>query len=143
MKLEKGDFARYAEVDREQMEVNARNDFRPAGSTCVHAQQYVEKMLKDKIVELFDEEPLKTHDLLVLLRAILPDIGAVDDSTLHKVSILTSYYMASRYPDVGLDDDWSEETAEEAYTWSKEIVEFIGRISRDESGNIVIKGPDH
>lgn len=32
-------------------------------STCMHAQQYAEKMIKEKYVELFDSEPDRTHNL--------------------------------------------------------------------------------
>ena len=94
MKLEKGDFARYAEVDREQMEVNARNDFRPAGSTCVHAQQYVEKMLKAKLLEKGIQYPRK-HDLVSLLE--LFDDKEMLDRHIEDAANLSDYATAFRY----------------------------------------------
>jgi hypothetical protein len=72
MKLEPGDFAGFAEEDLEQMEYNARDGFRLARSTCMHAQQYAEKMIKDRIVQIDSDEPPKTHDLVVLLRILKP-----------------------------------------------------------------------
>ncbi|MBE6519468.1 MAG: hypothetical protein E7Z70_08075 [Thermoplasmata archaeon] len=47
------------------MEFNASNGFQPAMSTCMHAQQYAEKMIKEKYVELFDSEPDRTHNLKI------------------------------------------------------------------------------
>ena len=50
MRPEKGAFRRFAESDLEQMESNAMNGFQPALSTCMHAQQYAEKMLKAHLI---------------------------------------------------------------------------------------------
>lgn len=138
MKLKVGDFAKFAREDLEQMEYNATNGFRPAGTTCMHAQQYVEKMLKDKIVELYDAEPEKTHNLRVLLAAIVPDDSEIDPDIVMKAGILSDYYMATRYPDCGGLDEMDEETAEEAYHWAMEIVEYVLDIQRDDDGRVVI-----
>ena len=54
MKVKKGDFEKFALEDLSQMEYNSKNGFEQASSTCMHAQQYAEKMIKGKIVELFD-----------------------------------------------------------------------------------------
>ena len=138
MKYDKGAFAAYAKADLEQMECNAKNGFFPALSTCMHAQQYAEKMLKEKIVELFGTEPEKTHNLKTLLGTILPSDYEVDPDLVLKASILSNYYMASRYPDFGGLDDITEDTAESAYQWSKEIVDFIDKIYKDDDGLIRI-----
>ena len=139
MKLEPGDFAGFAEEDLEQMEYNAKDGFRLARSTCMHAQQYAEKMIKDRIVQIDSDEPPKTHDLVVLLRILKPSDGEIDEDILHKASILTYYYMGSRYPDFDIKEEMTEEAAEEAYRWSLEIVDYISRIVKDESGKLRIE----
>jgi len=120
------------------MEFNASNGFQPAMSTCMHAQQYAEKMIKEKYVELFDSEPDRTHNLKILIGQILPEDYKVDADIILKAGMLSSYYMASRYPDYGGTEEITEETAEEAYRWSLEIVGLIDRIHRDADGKIVI-----
>jgi HEPN domain-containing protein len=120
------------------MEFNASNGFQPAMSTCMHAQQYAEKMIKEKYVELFDSEPDRTHNLKILIGQILPEDYKVDADIILKAGMLSSYYMASRYPDYGGTKEITEETAEEAYRWSLEIVGLIDRIHRDADGKIVI-----
>ena len=120
------------------MEFNASNGFQPAMSTCMHAQQYAEKMIKEKYVELFDSEPDRTHNLKILIGQILPEDYKVDADIILKAGMLSSYYMASRYPDYGGTKEITEEAAEEAYRWSLEIVGFIDRIHRDADGKIVI-----
>ncbi len=139
MKLEPGDFAGFAEEDLEQMEYNAKDGFRLARSTCMHAQQYAEKMIKDRIVQIDSDEPPKTHDLVVLLRILKPSDGEIDEDILHKASILTYYYMGSRYPDFDVKEEMTEDAAEEAYRWSLEIVDYISRIIKDEVGKLRIE----
>jgi HEPN domain-containing protein len=139
MKLKKGDYKQFALEDLAQMGYNSKNGFEQAKSTCMHAQQYVEKMIKDKIVELFDTEPEKTHNLRVLLAAIIPEGLEIDPDLMLKAGILSDYYMATRYPDFKILSEITEETAEEAYRWSLEIVSFVDSIRRDEDGMISIE----
>ena len=142
MKPDIGSFRDFARADLEQMEYNAKNGFQPALSTCMHAQQYAEKMLKEKYVELFGREPQRTHNLKTLLGYILPNDYDIDEDIIMKAGILSNYYMASRYPDFGGADEIDEEAAEEAYMWSLEIVEFIGAIGKDNEGDIVTRPSD-
>ncbi len=136
MKVKKGDFEKFALEDLSQMEYNSKNGFEQASSTCMHAQQYAEKMIKGKIVELFDVEPEKTHNLRVLLAVILPEGYDLDPDMMMKAGVLSDYYMATRCPDFAGLSDISEETAEEAYRWSLEIASFISTIHKDENGKI-------
>ena len=142
MKLEKGSFLEFAKADLDQMEFNAINGFQPALSTCMHAQQYAEKMIKEKHVELFGTEPERTHNLKTLIGHILPEDCEIDADLILKAGMLSSYYMASRYPDYGGTEEITEETAEEAYRCSVEIVEFIDKIRKDAEGKIVIDNSD-
>ena len=66
MRPNKGAYRLDAEEDLEQLIYNKKDGFGLAKSSCVHAQQYVEKMIKDKIVD-FDVDPQKSHDLITLL----------------------------------------------------------------------------
>lgn len=100
MKHKVGAFRAYAEVDRDQLEVNARDGYRStANSSCVHAQQYVEKMIKEKIVE-FGGDPPRIHNLVSLMAEFEATSGiqAPEDIQLC-LSTLNSYYFEMRYPD--------------------------------------------
>ena len=100
MKHKIGAFRAYAEIDRDQLEVNARDGYRStANSSCVHAQQYVEKMIKEKIVE-FGGDPPRIHNLVSLMAEFerISGIQAPDDVQLY-LSTLNSYYFEMRYPD--------------------------------------------
>lgn len=103
MKHKVGAFRTYAEVDRDQLEVNARDGYKStANSSCVHAQQYVEKMIKEKIVE-FGGDPPRIHNLVSLMTVFeeLSGIQAPNDIQLY-ISTLNSYYFEMRYPDDGI-----------------------------------------
>ena len=103
MKHKVGAFRAYAEIDRDQLEVNARDGYKStANSSCVHAQQYVEKMIKEKIVE-FGGDPPRIHNLVSLMTEFEKTSGITvpDDIQLY-LSTLNSYYFEMRYPDEGI-----------------------------------------
>ena len=134
MKYDKGAFAAYAKADLEQMECNAKNGFFPALSTCMHAQQYAEKMLKEKLVE-FGNDPRFEHNLVTILNE-LETIGIpMTEDIYAKASILSNYYMAARYPGYR-DFEFGEETAEEAYCFALDVVSYADGFYIDEDGNI-------
>ncbi len=126
MRYEVGDYRRFAEVDYRQLEINKQHGFEPAESTCIHSQQYVEKMIKEKLVQ-FGQDPRFDHDLSVLL-SLLSDAGVkISEDILMKASILSGYYLAARYPGTK-KLEFGEETAEEAYNSAMEIVSFLDSI---------------
>ena len=52
------------------MGINEIHGFEPVESTCVHAQQYVEKMIKEKLVEL-GQNPRFDHDSSMIFGYLL------------------------------------------------------------------------
>lgn len=65
--MRRNSFYAYAQSDLQQMEINKEHGYIPYSNTCVAAQQYVEKMLKDKLQD-FEDFPPKTHNIHVLMR---------------------------------------------------------------------------
>ena len=47
MRFEVGDYRNFAQVDLRQLEINKIHGFEFVESTCIHTQQYVEKMIKE------------------------------------------------------------------------------------------------
>ena len=70
-------------------------------AACFHAQQCVEKYLKAKMHESGISIP-KTHDLIVLLKLVLP-LEPAWGSFLRAFAELTPYGVSYRYP--GMDAD--------------------------------------
>ena len=125
MKHKIGAFRAYAEIDRDQLEVNARDGYKStANSSCVHAQQYVEKMIKEKIVE-FGGVPPRIHNLVSLMTEFekISGIIAPDDIQLY-LSTLNSYYFEMRYPDEGIVIA-STEMAEIAHGYASYTVAWL------------------
>ena len=123
MRYKVGDFRSFAEEDLAQLKLNRQFGFELGKSSCVHAQQYAEKMIKEKTVEL-GEDPRFDHNLVTLLN-VLSEIGMEISEDLYlKSSVLTSYYIAARYPG-STEVEFNPETAEEAYSYALEIGEYM------------------
>ena len=90
---------------------------------CFTSQQAAEKALKAYLIKE-GKEPIKVHDLEVLLRRCIKIDGSFQSLKLKSVT-LTDYYAPTRYPDIDVFVDFTEEKAEEAYQFAKEIVEFV------------------
>lgn len=90
---------------------------------CFTAQQSAEKMLKSFLI--FSGKPLrKIHDLA----ALVDDCIKIDKTfaILRKeAKILYSYYIESRYPDLGIFSTVTEAQAKEAFKSAEKIVIFI------------------
>ena len=84
-----GDFAVAAQIMRRRKE-------RVYDAVCFHAQQAVEKYFKARLCEAGVAFP-KTHDLVVLLRLILP-AEPLWASFLPAAQALTDYAVDFRYP---------------------------------------------
>ena len=71
--------------------------------------------------------------------SILSDSGIeLNEDILMKASILSGYYMAARYP--GYKQlEFGKETAEEAYRYAMEIVEFLDSIRTDKTEEQSVK----
>jgi len=139
MKYKIGQYRRFAEDDFKQLEINMGEGFAPYQSTCVHAQQYAEKMLKEKQVE-FGMDPRFEHNLVTILNELSVNGLPITEDIYSKASILSNYYMTARYP--GYKDlEFGEETAAEAYQYSLDIVGYIDMFFMDEGGNICMREP--
>jgi len=71
------------------------NNYRPYGGMCFHCQQYIEKLLKAKLLDLGIVPPW-THDL-VKLAEMLPQ-SKISEKIAKKVTLFQSYGVDIRYP---------------------------------------------
>ena len=116
------DFIDAAEDDLRVMEESRYFGFKSANSACFHAQQYAEKMIKARLIQLgFKIE--RTHNLTFLLESF-DDTPDIERARMY-CEILTRYEAKARYPMDGLAR-FSPEEAEEAYEMAKEIPYLIG-----------------
>ena len=98
----------------------------------------VEETLKEKQVE-FGYDPRFEHNLVTILNE-LGTIGIpISEDIYAKASILSNYYMAARYPGYR-DLEFGEETAEEAYLFAMDVVEYISRYYAD-NGKLCVREP--
>lgn len=90
---------------------------------CFTSQQAAEKALKAYLIKE-DKEPIKVHDLEVLLRRCIKINGSFQFLKIQSVT-LTDYYAPTRYPDIDMFVDFTKDKAFEAYAFAKEIVQFV------------------
>jgi HEPN domain-containing protein len=102
-------------------------DFSPC---AFHAQQAAEKALKawlySKGIKAFG------HSLVALLASADEEsLAEVDESIDEAASALDKHYISTRYPDAFEDqipaEFYTAELAEEALTWSKQLMQFVGK----------------
>jgi len=111
--------------DWESMELYRMNGYAPYGPMCFHSQQYVEKSIKAKLLDLGIIPP-KIHSLLALSK-LLPS-SDIRERILDKVIVLEPYAVDVRYPDMLVNATPSEEEAVEAYDIAKGISELLADI---------------
>lgn len=91
---------------------------------CFLSQQIVEKSLK-AFLYLKNEELRKIHDLDNLLNLAIKYDKRFEKFVL-ATSTLSSYYLSTRYPDIGDVELFDKkELAEQALVWAKEIFNFV------------------
>lgn len=91
---------------------------------CFLSQQIVEKSLK-AFLYLKNEELRKIHDLDNLLNLAIKYDKRFEKFVL-ATSTLSSYYLSTRYPDIGDVEIFDKrELAEQALIWAKEIFNFV------------------
>lgn len=134
MKHKVGEFRSKAEIDLRQILRNEPYGYDPYESTCVHAQQYAEKMLKEALV-ILGRDPNFIHSLETLVGEVsdASGIDAPSDIVMY-ASTLDQYYINVRYPSrtsVYVD----AEVAEEAFLYAKAIVEWSESIVRTSKSN--------
>lgn len=116
-----GCWLKRAEDDLVTMERLATYGYSPPNVVCYHAQQYAEKIVKARLLQLgadFDY----VHDIVVLLSSFerTPNIL----QARKYAQILNRYAIISRYPtDSGFDAD--EIMAEEAYNMASKFPELM------------------
>lgn len=98
--------------------------FKEYAGVCFLSQQIIEKSLK-AFLYLKGEELRKVHDLDNLL-----SLAMKYEKTFRKyttaTSILSGYYLSTRYPDIGDVEIFNKkELAEEALNWATEIFNFV------------------
>lgn len=119
---ESADFIEAANDDLQILEESRYFGFKSANMACFHAQQYAEKMIKARLIEL-GLELERTHNLLYLLDDFpdTPEIRRARDYCY----VLTGYEARTRYPMYGFTR-FTPEDAEEAYGMAIQIPYLIG-----------------
>jgi len=90
---------------------------------CFITQQVAEKALKAFMLSQ-EMVPPKTHSLPRLLQDCLEFDNAFKKFK-NKVEILDKYYAPTRYPDLGIDEEYTKKKAEEALEDAEEILNFV------------------
>jgi len=122
MSPESKDYIEKALIDWELIMLMRSNGYMPYGGMCFHCQQYLEKLLKAKLLE-YDIVPPWTHDL-VKLAEMLPH-SEISGKIANKVTIFQTYGVEIRYPPIVPTCALSEDEAVEAYEIALEIATMI------------------
>lgn len=96
---------------------------------CFAAQQAAEKALKAAFLTLKRSRAPKTHDLTELSELLKAKLSHPKD-IMDKLSILSSYYALSRYPNAGLrrpSRSLTRRAAEEAIRTARGVVRTVGK----------------
>ena len=110
-----------ADQDLEWTRVTLRSKFYM--QACFVAQQVAEKALKAFLLS-YDAVPPKTHSLPRLLQDTL-NFEDGFKKFKNEVEILDKYYAPTRYPDLGVYEDFSLRKAEEALKVASHILNFV------------------
>lgn len=123
------EFLSAAEQDLSALEDLKYFGFRSANTACFLAQQYAEKMIKARLLQLglkFE----RSHNLVFLMDDLGP--GKNLDLARDYCRILNQYEAGTRYPYDGMRI-YSSEDAEQAYELALEIPYLIGLYEKDSS----------
>ena len=92
---------------------------------CFTAQQAAEKALKAYLLK-HGRKAKKVHDLT----ALLEECRRTDEdfeSLREECVTLTDYYLPTRYPDIAEFMHFTQQKAQEAYTFAEKIVGFVDK----------------
>lgn len=116
------DFITMANEDLSALEQFRYFDFTSANSACFHAQQYAEKMIKARLLQM-NISLIRSHDLLMLLD-YFDDSDEIERAKEY-CTVLAEYEAKTRYPYDGVNS-FTPEDAEHAYELAIEIPYLIG-----------------
>lgn len=131
-KRKNSSFWRFIGYDRRQLEVNRRYRFESYSGTVFHAQQFAEKIMKQKL-KLAGAENIRTHNLCALVAALCDycidprekDLSEVEDAC----RTLSAGYISCRYPVPGADPMvLDEKTARYAMQCASVITAWVGTL---------------
>ena len=130
-------YQRFIAFEKEQISVNESKLHRNYAATCYHAEQYAEKVLKEKLW-LFRERFFKTHSLVFLARDLASCYGIPSDDTefrkvLESCYSLDDLYQKSRYPSTvdSKNRTFSEKVARKAIVDADFIVKWVKSLNGD------------
>lgn len=136
-------FGPYIADDLKQIRLNAKTEDSPHALTCYHAQQYVEKVLKDVIWQFTGvmESGHNMVGLMDILGGILEERGIMDTDDPDFVAMrrlcskLGPYNKNTRYPPASPFDEritFDERTAREAVGMAYAIVAWLDTVELDD-----------
>lgn len=136
-------FGPFIADDLKQIRLNAKTEDGPHALTCYHAQQYVEKVLKDVIWQYTGvmESGHNMIGLMDILGGILEERGIMDTDDPDFVAMrrlcskLGPYNKNTRYPPASPFDEritFDERTAREAVGMAEAIVAWLDTVELDD-----------
>lgn len=130
-------YRRFIGFERNQISVNMSREYQDYAATCYHAEQYAEKVLKDKLW-LFRERFFKTHSLAFLAKDLASCYGIQSDDddfrkVLERCHSLDDLYQKSRYPSTvdSKNRVFSEKVAQKAVKDAEFIVGWVHSLKGD------------
>lgn len=90
---------------------------------CFAAQQAAEKALKAYVLS-HGKQPRRIHDLSAILEECI-EIDKSFEQLIDQSATLSGYYVEARYPDIGDFMGYTDEQAQEALEFAKEIVRLV------------------
>ena len=134
------EWVKYAEMDRETVNILIKSHNKPYEIICYHCQQTVEKYLKACLV-LYDISIMKSHDLIELNS--LCEQKNKEFKTIEKECFdLTDYAVQTRYPFHKFD--LTEELTKKAIQDMEKVCKFISDVlKQDEDCDAENKAPSN
>ncbi len=122
------EWIKYAEMDRETVNILMKSHNKPYEIICYHCQQTVEKYLKACLV-LYDISIIKSHDLIELNS--LCEQKNKEFKTIEKECFdLTDYAVQTRYPFHKFD--LTEELTKKAIQDMEKVCKFISNVLKQD-----------
>lgn len=124
-------YRRFACFERDQIDVNVDADYRAYAASCYHAEQYAEKVIKDRLW-CFKSEFYRIHKLSVLATDLalcygIKESDPVMKDILERCYNLDDLYQRSRYPSYSEKKEkvFNRRIAERAVSDAEYIVAWV------------------
>ena len=136
-RFKKHPYRRFISFEKNQIDINSGKGYKNFAATCYHAEQYAEKVIKDRLW-LFRDGFFKTHRISFLVKDLASCYYIPSDDRdflkiLDKCYSLENLYMRSRYPSTvdSKNQVFSRKVAAKAVKDANDIVEWVHSLKND------------